>query len=152
MHVWDGAGGACRISRRETHFCCRVFHESLLCGFILRCKASQGRNHRSGPGVRFGKIGNVYLPSCFMCTQNWWLFSCAKVFITYFSIKFEMSFFLLLAICYAASIGSTAIAVMVGCVIEDRAVAQEFLPALFVPQLVLSGFFVATDLIPSWIR
>mmetsp|Transcript_4291 Transcript_4291/g.9260 ORF Transcript_4291/g.9260 Transcript_4291/m.9260 type:complete len:110 (-) Transcript_4291:341-670(-) len=30
--------------------------------------------------------------------------------------------------------------------------ATEFLPLLFVPQLLFAGFFVRTDLIPVWLR
>lgn len=30
--------------------------------------------------------------------------------------------------------------------------ATEFLPLLFVPQLLFAGFFVRTDLIPAWLR
>ena len=30
--------------------------------------------------------------------------------------------------------------------------ASEFLPLLFVPQLLFAGFFVASELIPEWLR
>lgn len=47
---------------------------------------------------------------------------------------------------------STAVAVLLGCAVEDPKMATEFLPLLFVPQLLFAGFFVRTDLIPVWLR
>lgn len=47
---------------------------------------------------------------------------------------------------------STALAVLLGCSIEDPKMGQEFLPILFVPQMLFAGFFVAPDLIPIWLR
>ncbi len=43
-------------------------------------------------------------------------------------------------------------AVLLGCAVEDPKMATEFLPLLFVPQLLFAGFFVRTDLIPAWLR
>lgn len=47
---------------------------------------------------------------------------------------------------------STAVAVLLGCAVEDPKMATEFLPLLFVPQLLFAGFFVRTELIPQWLR
>lgn len=47
---------------------------------------------------------------------------------------------------------STALAVTLGCAVEDPKLAQELLPLLFIPQMLFAGFFVAPDLIPSWLR
>lgn len=52
----------------------------------------------------------------------------------------------------ALSVSSTAVAVLLGCAVEDPKMATEFLPLLFVPQLLFAGFFVRTDLIPAWLQ
>jgi ABC-type multidrug transport system permease subunit len=47
---------------------------------------------------------------------------------------------------------STALAVLLGCSVEDPKLGQELLPLLFVPQMLFAGFFVTPDLIPVWLR
>eukprot|EP00978_Attheya_sp_CCMP212_P012469 scaffold31115_cov58-Attheya_sp.AAC.1 len=70
----------------------------------------------------------------------------------YFMISFQMNFFYWYFLSYALAMASTAMAVMLGCAIEDPKLGQEMLPILFVPQMLLSGLFVASDLIPIWLR
>lgn len=72
--------------------------------------------------------------------------------ITFYMIGFQMSFILFLFIVYALAMASTAIAVALGSSVEDPKVATEMLPILFVPQMLFAGFFVATELIPVWLR
>lgn len=72
--------------------------------------------------------------------------------INYFLIGFTASFGLYLAIVYALSLASTAVAVLLGCSVSDSKMAQELLPLLFVPQMLFAGFFVAIDLLPSWMQ
>mmetsp|Transcript_5873 Transcript_5873/g.17543 ORF Transcript_5873/g.17543 Transcript_5873/m.17543 type:complete len:627 (-) Transcript_5873:62-1942(-) len=72
--------------------------------------------------------------------------------ITYLLIDFQMDFGLYLVITYALSMASTALAVTLGSAVEDPKMATEMLPILFVPQMLFAGFFVATELIPSWLR
>ena len=71
--------------------------------------------------------------------------------ITYFLIQFTMNFFLLVGAVYALAMASTAYAVLLGCSVEDPKLGQEMLPLLFVPQMLFAGFFVAPELIPSWL-
>jgi len=52
-----------------------------------------------------------------------------------------MSIFLYFAIVYALAMTSTAVAVLLGCSVGDPKMGQEFLPVLFVPQLLFAGFF-----------
>ena len=47
---------------------------------------------------------------------------------------------------------STALAVLLGAALENPKMAQEFLPILFVPQMLFAGFFVVPELIPVWLR
>jgi ABC-type multidrug transport system ATPase subunit len=72
--------------------------------------------------------------------------------INFFLIGFQANFFLLLAIIYALAMASTALAVLLGCSISDAKMAQEFLPLLFVPQMLFAGFFVAISLLPTWMQ
>eukprot|EP00550_Attheya_septentrionalis_P002132 CAMPEP_0198291248 /NCGR_PEP_ID=MMETSP1449-20131203/8839_1 /TAXON_ID=420275 /ORGANISM="Attheya septentrionalis, Strain CCMP2084" /LENGTH=615 /DNA_ID=CAMNT_0043989865 /DNA_START=103 /DNA_END=1947 /DNA_ORIENTATION=- len=70
----------------------------------------------------------------------------------FFMISFQMNFFYWFFLSYALAMASTAMAVMLGCAVEDPKLGQEMLPILFVPQMLFAGFFVATDLIPIWLR
>ena len=67
-------------------------------------------------------------------------------------VGLQSGFFYFLAIEYGLAMSSTAYAVLLGCAVEDPKMAVEFLPLLFVPQLLFAGFFVRTDLIPVWLR
>ena len=75
-----------------------------------------------------------------------------QVTITYFMIGFQARFGVFYAGVYMLAMASTAIAVMLGCAVEQPKLAQEMLPLLFVPQMLFSGFFVAPDLMPVWLR
>jgi ABC-type multidrug transport system permease subunit len=72
--------------------------------------------------------------------------------ITYWMVSFQMEFYFLFFIVYVLAMASTAMAVMLGCSVEDAKLATEMLPILFVPQMLFAGFFVAPDLIPSWLQ
>ena len=67
-------------------------------------------------------------------------------------VGLQSGFFRFLAIEYGLAMSSTAVAVLLGCAVEDPTMATEFLPLLFVPQLLFAGFFVRTDLIPVVLR
>lgn len=63
-----------------------------------------------------------------------------------------MNIVLFFAIIYVLAMAATAVAVLLGCSVTDPKIGQEFLPVLFVPQLLFAGFFVPTDFIPIWLR
>jgi ABC-type multidrug transport system permease subunit len=71
--------------------------------------------------------------------------------IAYFMIGFQADFVIFYVSIYALAMASTALAVFLGCSVEDPKMAQELLPLLFVPQMLFAGFFVAPHLIPSWL-
>ena len=50
------------------------------------------------------------------------------------------------------AIASTSIGMFIGSCVEDPAVAAELIPALIVPQLLFSGFFIQVNLIPVFLR
>merc|ERR1712154_166569 len=72
--------------------------------------------------------------------------------ISYNLIGFQASFIMYQIITYALAMASTAVAVCLGCAVSDAKMAQELLPLLFVPQMLFAGFFVAIDLLPTWLR
>lgn len=58
---------------------------------------------------------------------------------------FQANFFIFFLSIYVLALASDAIAIFLGCIIEDPKVANEMLPLLFVPQMLFAGFFVVTD-------
>eukprot|EP00592_Proboscia_alata_P011971 CAMPEP_0194383636 /NCGR_PEP_ID=MMETSP0174-20130528/68548_1 /TAXON_ID=216777 /ORGANISM="Proboscia alata, Strain PI-D3" /LENGTH=577 /DNA_ID=CAMNT_0039170025 /DNA_START=55 /DNA_END=1785 /DNA_ORIENTATION=+ len=67
-------------------------------------------------------------------------------------VSYQAPFFSWLPVAYALAMCSTALSVIVGSLVSEAKTATEFLPLIFIPQLLFSGFLVATDLIPVWIR
>jgi ABC-type multidrug transport system permease subunit len=53
---------------------------------------------------------------------------------------------------FSLAMASTALAVALGCAVEDPKLGQEMLPLLFVPQMLFAGFFVTPEFIPVWLR
>jgi ABC-type multidrug transport system permease subunit len=72
--------------------------------------------------------------------------------LTYFMIDFQLSFGWHFMILYSLAMTSTALAMVLGSTVEDPKLAAEFLPMILVPQILFSGFFIATELIPVWLR
>ena len=89
---------------------------------------------------------------CCLWTERLTPCPASQSFITYLMIDFQMNFGLYIGITYALSMASTALAVMLGSSVEDPKLASEMLPLLFVPQMMFAGFFVAINLIPTWLR
>ena len=78
--------------------------------------------------------------------------TCYQLSIAHPMVGLQSSFANFLAIEFTLAMSATAVAVLLGCAVEDPSLATEFLPLLFVPQLLFAGFFVRTDLIPPWLR
>ena len=74
-----------------------------------------------------------------------------ELMVTFFLINFQGSFLMFFATIYTLAMASTALAVTLGCSVEDPKLAQEMLPILFVPQMLFAGFFIIPDLIPAWL-
>jgi len=71
---------------------------------------------------------------------------------SFFLMGFQMNFFLFLALNFMLAIASTSIGIFIGSCVENPAVAAELMPALIVPQLLFSGFFIQVNLIPEFLR
>jgi ABC-type multidrug transport system ATPase subunit/ABC-type multidrug transport system permease subunit len=72
--------------------------------------------------------------------------------LTYFLMGLSVGYGIYLSICYVMAMTSTALGVLFGCSVKEPDVAVEFLPLLFMPQILFSGFFIPPDLIPVWLR
>jgi ABC-type multidrug transport system permease subunit len=75
-----------------------------------------------------------------------------QLLLTSFMIGLQSSFGMLFLNVYTLAMASTAMAVMLGCAVEDPKLGQEMLPILFVPQMLFAGFFVTPNLIPKFLR
>ena len=74
------------------------------------------------------------------------------VLVSFLLFGFQSNFFFFYINTYALAMVSTALAVMLGCTVEDPKLATEMMRIVFVPQLLFAGFFVSPSLIPSWLR
>eukprot|EP00934_Nitzschia_sp_Nitz4_P007740 Nitzschia sp. Nitz4//scaffold217_size45653//33438//35463//NITZ4_007227-RA/size45653-processed-gene-0.21-mRNA-1//1//CDS//3329542246//7730//frame0 len=70
---------------------------------------------------------------------------------TYFMVGFQSNFGMYWAALYLMACAATAMGVMIGSSVENPSVAMEFLPALFMPQILLSGFAIPPGLMPDWL-
>ena len=71
--------------------------------------------------------------------------------LTYFLVGYTANFGIFWAGLYLMACASTALGVLVGSSVENPSVAVEFLPAVFLPQILFSGFFVPPGLMPVWL-
>lgn len=71
--------------------------------------------------------------------------------LTYFLVGLSAQFGIFWAGLYLMACASTALGVLVGSSVSNAAVAIEFLPAVFLPQILFSGFFVPPTLMPDWL-
>ena len=67
-------------------------------------------------------------------------------------IDFQGKFSIIWCTLYTLAMANTALAVTLGCAVEDPKIAKEMAPVLFMPQILFSGFFVRPSLIPVWLR
>jgi len=75
----------------------------------------------------------------------------SQLLCAFFLMGFQQRFVDFLALQFLLGIASSSIGLFIGSCVEDPSVAAEMLPALIVPQLLFSGFFIQTNLIPVWL-
>lgn len=76
----------------------------------------------------------------------------AQLIVAFFMMGFQMNFFYFFLLSFLLGTVCTSIGVLIGSSVENPNVALEFIPALIVPQLLFSGFFIQTSLIPELLR
>ena len=72
--------------------------------------------------------------------------------ISYFMIGFQMNFFIFFILCYTLALTTTAVCVWLGSMFSDPSMPHALFPLVIVPQFYFSGVFIATNLIPTWVR
>lgn len=72
--------------------------------------------------------------------------------IVYWMIGLQGNFILYVLASWGCGIASAALGSLLGCLVTDPKQAMEMAPLLFVPQILFSGFFIRTELIPVWLR
>eukprot|EP00591_Stephanopyxis_turris_P014818 CAMPEP_0195539598 /NCGR_PEP_ID=MMETSP0794_2-20130614/50136_1 /TAXON_ID=515487 /ORGANISM="Stephanopyxis turris, Strain CCMP 815" /LENGTH=501 /DNA_ID=CAMNT_0040673637 /DNA_START=420 /DNA_END=1922 /DNA_ORIENTATION=- len=77
---------------------------------------------------------------------------CVMTAITVNMISLQSNYFLYNLISFCLAMTSTALAVMLASLVENPKMATELLPLVIVPQMLLAGFFISSDLIPEFIR
>lgn len=75
----------------------------------------------------------------------------AQMIAAFFLMGFRTNFFSFLALNFLLAVASTSIGIFVGSSFEDPSVAAELMPALIVPQLLFSGFFIPVNMIPGFL-
>ena len=63
----------------------------------------------------------------------------AQLLIQYWMIDFQGGFVIFFVCVYTLAMASTALAVLLGCSVEDPKLGQEMLPLLFVPQMLFGA-------------
>ena len=63
-----------------------------------------------------------------------------------------MGFFRLFILMFSLAMSSTAIAIMIGSIIDEVRMAQQFLQILLIPQVLLCGYFIPSYYVPVWLR
>lgn len=71
--------------------------------------------------------------------------------ITYFLVGFNADYGIYWSGIYLMACASTALGVLIGSSVENPSVAVEYLPAVFMPQILFSGFFIPPGLMPDWL-
>jgi len=71
---------------------------------------------------------------------------------TYYFVGFQMGFFRLFILMFSLAMSSTAIAIMIGSIIDEVRMAQQFLQILLIPQVLLCGYFIPSYYVPVWLR
>jgi ABC-type multidrug transport system permease subunit len=75
-----------------------------------------------------------------------------QTLIVYWSIRLQGDILYIILCVFGTSMASSSLAVFFGCINEDPNSSIEMVPLLFVPQILFTGFFIRTSLIPIWMR
>lgn len=89
--------------------------------------------------------GCVEMPLTFLTVLETWLLS-------YWCMDFQGNILFLVLTTFGLALSSSSLALVIGCSVASIKTAQEFVPILFVPQIMFTGIFVSVDLIPEALR
>jgi len=80
------------------------------------------------------------------------LVCCETFAIAYPLIGLHGNWILLVLCAWVLSLVASSTALLVGCILTQVKQAMEAAPAIFVPQIIFSGFFIRIEQIPVWLR
>mmetsp|Transcript_27255 Transcript_27255/g.51059 ORF Transcript_27255/g.51059 Transcript_27255/m.51059 type:complete len:619 (-) Transcript_27255:90-1946(-) len=109
-------------------------------GIFLREYATQ----TYGSAPYFLSKTMVELPQSFLNAVITWTAA-------YFLMGMRGSFMVYVLVFWITGVAAASTAVLVGCIAANPEVAQQAAPAVFVPQLLFAGFFIAQEQIPDWL-
>mmetsp|Transcript_42002 Transcript_42002/g.50407 ORF Transcript_42002/g.50407 Transcript_42002/m.50407 type:complete len:651 (+) Transcript_42002:54-2006(+) len=89
-----------------------------------------------------------FMIDSFICTAETLVF----LLPVYFGIEFQASFFILFIILLSACMVSCSVGVAVALCAKDPRTANEFIPAIILPQTLFNGFLVSLSSIPFYVR
>lgn len=75
-----------------------------------------------------------------------------QLIIVYFMAELQGNFFVILSATFSVGVVSSAVAILLGCIVTDPKQAVEMIPVVLVPQILFAGFFIRTSMIPYWLR
>lgn len=78
--------------------------------------------------------------------------SLITLIIVYWLIEFRGNFAFYLLSWWALNVAAASFALILGCSVEDVKAVTEFLPPIFVPQMLFAGFFIRIEDIPIYLR
>jgi ABC-type multidrug transport system permease subunit len=78
--------------------------------------------------------------------------SLVQMIIIYFMAELQGNFFVILSATFSVGMVSSAVAILLGCLVTDPKQAVEMIPVVLVPQILFAGFFIRTSQIPFWLR
>ena len=87
----------------------------------------------------------VELPKAFAVSVFVWL-------VVYWLIGFQGAFILFVLVYWLNGVAASGTALLLGSLLNDPEVASQLSPAIFVPQMLFSGFFLPLSQIPEWLR
>eukprot|EP00937_MAST-01D_sp_MAST-1D-sp2_P003469 g3469.t1 len=80
------------------------------------------------------------------------LLSATEVWLViYWAMGFHGGIAWMVVVHWLMALVTASVAIMVGCLIANVQQAMEAVPAIFVPQILFSGFFVRTEQMPVWL-
>ncbi len=75
-----------------------------------------------------------------------------QTLIVYYIVQLQGNIGLIILTIWITSLTSSALSVFLGCLVVNSKQAIELAPIVFPPQILFAGFFIATSLIPIWLR
>jgi len=70
----------------------------------------------------------------------------------YFLVGLQGNFWYIVGISFAMGMAASSTAVLIGCMVKDVVMATEFVPVVFLPQILFLGFFIRMSEIPVFLR